>query len=188
MRALLPLLLILASCGEQPASNVTPAAPAAQPKKQGPLSVDRSQAGKPAPAATFAGPDGKPTSLAAFRGKPLLLNLWATWCGPCIKELPTLDRLAAREGGRLQVITLSQDSDGDEGTARAKVDAFFTEKGYRNITRHVDAENMFMTELGIGNLPTTILYDADGREVWRYEGDAEWDGPVAEKLLAGAEA
>lgn len=184
---LLPLAL-LAACGKQPANDVSAAPePKASAKADGPIAVDRTRAGQPAPTESFQGPDGKPTSLAAFRGKPVLVNLWATWCTPCVKELPTLDRLAAREAGTLQVLTLSQDSDGERGTARAQVDAFFAEKGYKNLSRHVDPENALMTALGTGNLPTTILFDAEGRELWRVEGDAEWDGAEAARLL-GARA
>src|SRR4051812_48263939 len=65
--------------------------------------IDRSHAGSPAPAAAFTDPDGEPASLADFRGKPLLLNLWATWCGPCVEEMPTLDALAARSGDKLRI-------------------------------------------------------------------------------------
>lgn len=163
-----------------------PAATAKAEERTGAIEVDRAQAGAMAPIARFNGPNGAPARLVEFRGKPVLVNLWATWCGPCVKELPTLDRLAAREGDALQVVTVSQDSDGDDGTARAKVDRFFAEKGYRNLRPFVDAENAMMTELGIGTLPTSILYDAQGREVWRYVGDAEWDGTAAAALLREA--
>src|SRR3546814_12507631 len=66
--------------------------------------VDRSHAGDAAPAAAFRGPDDAPVTLAAFRGKPLLVNLWATWCAPCVAEMPTLDKLAAARGDTMLVI------------------------------------------------------------------------------------
>ena len=71
--------------------------------------VDRSHKAKPAPDAAFKDPDGEDASLADFRGKPLLVNLWATWCAPCVKELPTLDRLSRSNGGALRVLAISQD-------------------------------------------------------------------------------
>ena len=76
--------------------------------------VDRSRAGKAAPAAAFKGPDDAAVTLAAFRGKPLLVNLWATWCAPCVAEMPTLDALAAKEGSRMTVIAVAQDLQGAE--------------------------------------------------------------------------
>jgi thiol-disulfide isomerase/thioredoxin len=92
------------------------AAAAAQPR----AGLDRSHAGTPAPDTQFLDPDGEPTSLQAFRGRPLLVNLWATWCAPCVTEMPSLDALAARMGDRLQVVAVSQDHEG-----RPKVDEFF---------------------------------------------------------------
>jgi len=75
--------------------------------------LDRSHAGTAAPALAFQGPDGQPTRLAAFRGRPVLVNLWATWCGPCVVEMPSLDALAGRQtpDRGLRVIAISQDSD-----------------------------------------------------------------------------
>ena len=119
---------------------------------------DRSHAGKAAPAFGFTDPSGKPATLADYRGKPVLLNLWATWCAPCIEEMPTLDALAAREGARLQVIALSQDLD------PSKVAPFWAKGGYTALRPATDAKLAFSTGLG-ANLPTTILYDAGGKEV-----------------------
>src|SRR4051812_37816274 len=98
--------LALAGCHEptQQATNET--APAAQ---AGPVKgADRSHKGTPAPDATFNDPDGNQTSLAEFSGNPVLVNLWATWCAPCVKELPTLDRLSGAK--HIAVVAVSQDS------------------------------------------------------------------------------
>ena len=143
--------------------------------------LDRSLAGTAAPDTVFQDPSGEEVSLADFRGKPLLVNLWATWCAPCIEEMPTLDGLAAREGDKLTVLAISQDRDG-----RDKVEAFFDEHGFEHLDSYLDAEMALLPELRIDTLPTTILYDAEGREVWRMIGIADWTGEEAAALLAEA--
>ncbi|WP_228275169.1 TlpA family protein disulfide reductase [Stakelama tenebrarum] len=143
--------------------------------------VDRSHVGEAAPELAFVAPDGSQTSLESFRGKPVLLNLWATWCAPCVAELPTLDALAEREADQLRVIALSQDFDGKE-----KVETFFADKGFANLQPYRDDEAAFSLSMQT-NLPTTILYDAQGREVWRVLGDMDWTGEAAAELLAEVE-
>jgi len=139
--------------------------------------LDRSLKGEAAPAHDFAGPDGKPTSLAAFRGKPVLVNLWATWCAPCIKELPTLDTLAGQGG--VAVVALSQDGDA------AKARSFLQAKGFKALRGYTDPDMRWLGGMAT-NLPTTILYDPQGKEVWRWLGEADWTGPEATKALAEA--
>ncbi len=145
--------------------------------------LDRSQEGTPAPEVTFEDPQGQPVTLADFQGHPVLVNLWATWCAPCIVEMPSLDALAAREGEALQVLALSQDLQG-----REKVSQFFAERSFSELEPYLDSDMRFMTELGLSTLPTTILYDSEGREVWRMTGMADWESKRAERLLAEAEA
>ena len=181
--------LISAGCDRQKAAEPQGGAPGAE-ARSGAASVaryptgrlDRSHAGSPAPAASFEDAEGQPANLAEFRGRPLLLNLWATWCAPCVVEMPSLDRLAARGNGGVQVVAVSQDLDG-----RDKVDRFFARTGLRNLEPFLDGDMALMSALRIGTLPTTILYDAQGREVWRMTGMAEWDGERARRLLAEAE-
>jgi thiol-disulfide isomerase/thioredoxin len=144
--------------------------------------LDRSHRGEAAPDIQFQDPDGEPATFADFRGRPLLVNLWATWCAPCVVEMPSLDRLAAREGERLEVLALSQDIDG-----RQKVADFFAARPFAQLEPYLDGDLAMMTALRIDTLPTTILYDAEGREVWRMTGMAEWDGERARRLLAEAE-
>ena len=144
--------------------------------------LDRSHAGSPAPRIAFEDGDGTPVTIADFAGRPVLLNLWATWCAPCVAEMPTLDALAGRVGDRIAVLTVSEDMDG-----RAKVDAFFRKYGFANLEAFLDPELALMPALEIGTLPTTILYDARGREVWRMMGMEEWNGPRAATLIAEAE-
>ncbi len=147
--------------------------------------LDRSRGGRPAPDLAFQRPDGGPVRLSAFRGRPLLVNLWATWCGPCVVEMPSLDRLAGSQADDgLQVIAISQDStDG-----RRKVTDFFAARSLPNLQAYLDAEMGLMFALGADTLPTTILYDSRGREVWRMIGMADWQGERVARLLLEADA
>ena len=179
MRSIILLagLLALVGCDRQKAGEQQPA-PATQSTVPG-AGLDRSQAGKPAPDLAFRDPDGQETTLAAFRGRPVLVNLWATWCAPCIKELPTLDALADRPGAP-RVIAVSQDM-----AEPAKVQAFLADRKIA-LGAYQDAEMALSSALGANILPTTILYGSDGREIWRFTGDLDWTGPQAAKLLAEA--
>lgn len=190
------LLALLAACDRSPPAPTpekragapaasTAATPPAKPLRDNGV-VDRSQAGLPAPDAAFRDSEGEPVTLPDFAGGPVLLNLWATWCAPCVAEMPTLDALAAREAGRLSVITVSQDSDEDGQTATDKVDAFFNRMKFAQLGAYLDPESALMTQLGVGILPTTILYDARGKEVWRVTGELDWTGARAARLLGEA--
>jgi|tagenome__1003787_1003787.scaffolds.fasta_scaffold20984636_5 thiol-disulfide isomerase/thioredoxin len=168
--------LALAAChnaGQQPANEAAPAAQAGPVK-----GVDRTHKGTPAPDATFNDPDGNQTSLAEFSGKPLLVNLWATWCAPCVKELPTLDRLSGAK--RIAVVAVSQDSG-----PHASVEAFLASHKIVNLASYQDPKSSLSGALGPDTvLPTTILYDGQGKEVWRYVGDLDWTSPDAARLIA----
>ena len=142
--------------------------------------VDRSHKGKPAPDVDFKDPDGEQTSLAEFSGKPVLVNLWATWCAPCVKELPTLDRLKGAQGkDGLQVVAISQDN-----APHASVVAFLDAHKIENLDPYQDENMDLSAKAGAEVLPTSILFDANGREVWRYVGDLDWTSLEATKLLA----
>lgn len=180
----LPLLLafaaLISACDQSAPEPDRPAAAASNGQEaEGEGTLDRSLAGTAAPATGFEDPSGEQVTLADFRGKPLLVNLWATWCAPCIKEMPTLDALAAREGDRLNVLTISEDRDG-----RDKVEAFFDEHGFKSIDSYLDPEMALLADMQIHTLPTTILYDAEGREVWRIIGTTDWTGQKAAGLIA----
>ncbi|HEX8446951.1 MAG TPA: TlpA disulfide reductase family protein [Sphingomonas sp.] len=183
MRPLIVLLLALAVAGcdrgkpetPQPAANTlatadTPAAPAGK--------VDLSHAGEAMPAVPFTGPDGAPATLTRFRGKPLLVNLWATWCAPCLAEMPTLDALAAREQGRLQLMVVSQDLAG-----KREVDPYFAKEKFKALIPYLDKQNVLMEATKADTLPVTILYGADGKERWRVVGGMDWTGAEAKALL-----
>ncbi len=140
--------------------------------------LDISQRGTAMVDTPFQSPDGSTVRLSDFTGKPLLVNIWATWCAPCIVEMPMLDKLAARETGRLKVLVVSQDIQGSE-----KVVPFFERGNYQQLEPYVDPENGLSFGFGSGLMPTTVLYDARGKEVWRVIGAMDWDGAKAAALL-----
>ena len=185
MRALLvtTALIALAACQKPAPQAQNEAAPAAE---AGPVKgFDLSHKGKPAPDTIFNDPDGGDISLADFKGGPVLVNMWATWCAPCVKELPTLDKLAAthRVDGQLGVIAVSQDFG-----PQPSVTAFLDKLKVQDLGAYHDPKGALMTAAGAEVLPTTILFDAEGKDVWRYVGDLDWTSAEAAKLLAGAGA
>jgi len=130
------------------------------------------------PAMVLRDASGKVLDLQSLRGKPVLLNLWATWCAPCIAELPTLDALAAKREGQLRVVAVSQDM-----TDTGKVAPFLASRGLERLEPWLDPESELTFVIGAASLPTTVFYDAEGKEVWRYVGDSDWTGKDAEALL-----
>lgn len=129
---------------------------------------------KAAPELQFTDGDGKSRSLTEFKGKVVLLNIWATWCGPCRKEMPTLDRLQAALGGPdFEVVALSIDRKGMEA-----VDKFYAEVGITHLARYVaPSASEAMDTLAVFGLPATYLIDTRGRILGRKDGPAEWDSP-----------
>jgi thiol-disulfide isomerase/thioredoxin len=140
--------------------------------------IDRSHKGEAAPTAAFRGPDDAPVTLASFRGKPLLVNLWATWCAPCVAEMPTLDALATKNGETMRVIAVAQDLKGAE-----VVDPWFQKAGLKALQPYLDPENGLL-DAANSALPTSIYYDAEGHEIWRVIGAIDWQGKEAAVLLA----
>jgi len=154
------------------------AASAAEPALKG---FERAAQPKPAPELRWRGPDATETSLAAYQGKVVLLNLWATWCAPCIKELPSLQRLQAKlQDEPFAVVALSIDRNqpgadkARDMLHRLRLDA---------LAFHHDGEGRVFRALGVEVMPTTVIFDASGREVGRLRGPAEWDAPEAEALV-----
>lgn len=134
---------------------------------------------KPMPALSFVDAEGRRVDLADFKDRVILLNLWATWCGPCVKEMPSLDRLQAQLGGdAFQVVALSLDRGG-----RTAVEPFYKKTGVEHLTVFLDPGSESMKALSLRGLPTTILVDPEGRELGRVEGAVEWDSPEVVAFL-----
>ena len=142
--------------------------------------LDRTHKGELASDLQFIDPSGKPVTIASFAGKPVLLNLWATWCAPCVAEMPTLDGLADRLNGKLTVLAVSQDLEG-----AAKVDPFFKNAQYKRLQPYRDPQAALSIAYQ-ANLPTTILFDAQGREVWLMLGGQNWASDTATALVEEA--
>ena len=135
----------------------------------------------PVPEIRFENGAGQSETLADFRGKVVLLNIWATWCAPCRKEMPMLDRLQAKLGGpNFTVVALSMDRGG-----LAVVKAFFAEIGIEHLALDIDTSSKAMFSLGVFGLPTTLLIDREGREVGRLIGPAEWNSPEMVSFIRG---
>lgn len=132
-----------------------------------------------APDTVFAGADGVELQMADFRGRVLLVNFWATWCLPCVREMPSLDRLQAKlsdEG--LVVLTVSNDRGGEPVIRR-----FYEELSLQNLGVYSDARAKLAAAFGVRGLPTSYIVDADGTLLGRVQGHAEWDEPDAVALI-----
>jgi thiol-disulfide isomerase/thioredoxin len=173
------VLAALGGCHKQAAPESQPTQAPVAPAAPAPSGPDTAQAGKPIPTVEIKKDDGTPGKLSDLKGKPLLVNLWATWCVPCIKELPTLDALAARDAGKLQVVLVNEDLEG----ARV-VTPFLQKHPLKTVKPWLDTANALMIPAKVASLPTTILYDANGKEVLRVDRDLDWTGPEAKRLLA----
>ncbi|MFM5907713.1 MAG: TlpA family protein disulfide reductase [Novosphingobium sp.] len=136
---------------------------------------DCGKQGNQMPDFTLVDPAGKKLALTSLKGKPVLLNLWATWCAPCVAELPQLDKLA--ESKHLKVLIVSQDMQTE------KVADFLKQRGVKNLEPWLDEKNDLSTHYEVQTLPTTILYDAEGREVWRVTGPRDWASEATKTLL-----
>jgi thiol-disulfide isomerase/thioredoxin len=137
------------------------------------------------PDLTFLAADGKPVKLSDFRGRTVLLNLWATWCVPCRKEMPALDQLARQAGDKFEVVAINLDT-GD----RQKPKRFLAEIGVRNLAYYEDPSTGVFQELKrLGRapgLPTSILIDGEGCEIGYLAGPAEWASTDALTLVRAA--
>jgi thiol-disulfide isomerase/thioredoxin len=128
---------------------------------------------KPVAGIQFEDNKGQSRSLADFRGKIVLLNIWATWCVPCRKEMPALDRLQTTLGGDdFEVVPLSIDRGGMDGVRK-----FYAEVGIQKLGMYRDNSGGATRELGAVGIPTTLLIDREDREIGRLIGPTEWDSP-----------
>lgn len=134
---------------------------------------------KPAPSANFSRLDGTPASLADYWGRAVLLNFWATWCAPCIREMPSLERLQRDLGPEgLVVLAISTDRGG-----AGQVRPFLDRLGLKAMTIGLDPRGRSARSFVVPGLPTTYLIDPEGRMVGAMAGPAEWDGRDAVALI-----
>jgi len=144
----------------------------------------RAASPKAIPELRFVDASGRAQTLADFRGKVLLLNVWATWCEPCREEMPALDRLQARLGGaRFQVVALSVDQ---QGASIAR--KFYDEFAIKALALYVDPTAKAAFTLNAPGLPITLLVDRSGREIGRHLGAVKWDAPEVVARLQRAMA
>lgn len=137
------------------------------------------EAPKPIASIAFEDGQGRPRTMAEFRGKVVLLNIWATWCGPWRREMPSLDRLQGLLGGAdFEVVALSIDRAGLEVVRK-----FYADVGIHNLAIYVDSSGRATRELATVGVPATLLIDRDGREIRRLVGPAEWDEPDIVQFL-----
>lgn len=130
----------------------------------------------------FKDADGKTIDMSNWKGRVALVNLWATWCGPCRAEMPHLAKLQALYGSeQFEVVALSVDLKGAEASA-----AFLKEIKADNLALYVDQTTRAMKKLGAIGLPATILVDRNGREIGRLIGPADWAGEDAKRLIEAA--
>jgi thiol-disulfide isomerase/thioredoxin len=167
--ALLALLLVLPT--PVPTARAEPAADQPPLGKFIPVSPLR-----PAPQIGFTDPDGKAVKLEDFTGRLVLVNLWATWCAPCRREMPSLDRLQGRLGDKIAIVAISEDM----GGAKA-VTPFVAKLGLKALKTYLDPKNTVGQAFKVDGLPTSFLIDRQGRVLGWVEGEAQWDSP---KMLA----
>ena len=175
--------VLLAGCDRQSGEPAQPqasqpAGTAAKVATSG--AIDRSHKGALLPQFTLKNPAGRELQLASLKGKPLLINLWATWCAPCVAELPQLDKIADNHPA-LKVLTVNQDMDKLD-----KVAPFLKAHGVTRLEPWLNPDNSLTFQFGADTLPATILYDAQGREVWRTTGGRDWTSADTAALLAEA--
>ena len=137
-----------------------------------------------APAISLADTNGHSVELSELRGNLVLVNLWATWCEPCLREMPSLERLQSRLGERIAVLAVSEDRGGNK-----TVEPFIAKLGLKSVKIYIDPKSEVGHAFGARGLPTSFLIDREGKVLGRVEGAAEWDSPkilgVLEPLLSG---
>jgi thiol-disulfide isomerase/thioredoxin len=140
------------------------------------------KAPEPLPDLVFLDGAGAQRSLKDWHGKVVLLNLWATWCAPCRKEMPALDRLRAALGSdKFDVVALSVDRTGLEGAKK-----FLDQINVQSLELYADPTAKISSQLRVAGLPATLLLDREGREIGRLTGPAEWDSAEAKRLIQAA--
>jgi thiol-disulfide isomerase/thioredoxin len=160
--------------------QTAPAGPGSNPLSQGHVAafVFR-KAPEALPDVKFQDGTGKEVTFADWRGKVVLVNLWATWCLPCRKEMPGLDRLQKELGSdRFEVVAISVDRKGAAASRK-----FLDETQVERLALYVDPTARLSSDLRVVGLPATLLLDTQGREIGRLLGPAEWDSEDAKRLV-----
>jgi thiol-disulfide isomerase/thioredoxin len=162
--------------------------------EDGVVSVERPRLGEfipnspPIPAPTISVVDlaGNTVSLSDFAGRLVLINLWATWCEPCLREMPSLERMQSRLGDKITVVAISEDRGGSK-----TVEPFINKLGLKSFKTYLDPKSDAGRAFKVAGLPTSFLIDREGRVLGRVEGAAEWDSPklleVLKAVLGGDE-
>ena len=175
-----PAVIIIALAVVASGLGRAPVAPAAAAASQTTEPEDFTWHEKPldAPATVFKDANDADKTLKDFGGKVLIVNFWATWCAPCVKEMPALDRLQAKLGGdTFQVVAINQERGG------AKIAKPFAEKQGWKLALYVDPATGFYRDAKLKGLPTSLIIGKDGKELGRVEGEVEWDSPAVEKMV-----
>jgi thiol-disulfide isomerase/thioredoxin len=137
------------------------------------------EAPPPMPTRAIRDASGAETTLHAFQGDVLVVNVWATWCAPCVEELPTLGELQRRFDGRLRVITVSIDSEGKREQAQREL----AERGGNALPFLIDITRGILFDVQGAGMPVTIIYGRDGDEIARLAGGADWSSDEAVALM-----
>ncbi len=128
---------------------------------------------------TYIREDGSDGQLSDYAGKHVLLNFWATWCGPCRKEMPMLSDLQRELGGEdFEVVTIATGRNSPMGMKK-----FFEEYGVDNLPLHRDPQAELGREMGVFGLPVTVILTPDGQEIARMQGEADWSTENAKAIL-----
>jgi thiol-disulfide isomerase/thioredoxin len=116
---------------------------------------------------------GKRRKIEEFYGRPLLVNFWATWCAPCVVELPSLEKFRKRYEGRIDVMGVVL----EETKTPEKVKEFLKRRGIGDFAGYLDDSGRFIRKLAIRGIPTSFLIGSDGQILYIFEGDADWTSP-----------
>ena len=183
--AILYVILSAALSGRQGQPDAGPAAPVFHDARLAGGAMEKfvfAASARTAPVEPFLR-GSEATSLSEFRGRTVLVNFWATWCAPCLRELPSLDALDADLGGeKFAVVAVAADPKGPGAAA-----AFLEKLNLRNLELYADPKlALVIATGGSAALPLSILYDARGREIGRLAGEADWASNEAKALIRAA--
>ena len=172
--------MLIGGCDRQSADKAQPQSAVSESATVAVNGIDRSHKGSAMPDFQLKDPAGKELNLASLKGKRVLINLWATWCAPCIAELPQLDAITGNNTG-LKVLTINQDTQKLDTVTK-----FLSDRGAKHLEPWLNPDNSVMFQYDAQALPTTVLYGSDGREIWRTSGPRDWASAESAALIAEA--